>query len=67
MSSAQRTASTALGNSASAAFSALLSLGGPLRHQIVEDGAGGGEAPRRLALVLRHEPAVARDIGRQNG
>ena len=64
---AQRTASTALGNSASTASPAVLKMRPPaLGDEIVGHLTVGREAPQRLFFILGNQPAVAGNIGRKN-
>src|SRR5207245_1923745 len=58
---AQRTASTALENSASTASPAVLKMRPP--DEIVHHRAVGRKTPQRLFLVLGDEAAIARNIG----
>ena len=64
---AQRTASTALGNSASTASPAVLKMRPPdLAMKSSVTGAIGCQTPQRFLFVLGHQPAVAGNIGRKN-
>ena len=64
---AQRTASTALGNSASTASPAVLKIRPPpLAMKSSVTCAIGRQTPQRLFFVLGNQPAVAGNIGRKN-
>jgi hypothetical protein len=67
MSIAQRTASTALGNSASTASPAVFeNAAAALGDEIVRHLPVGSEAPQRLLLVFGYQSAVTGNVGCKN-